>query len=129
MRRIALAVTGFVVVAVVLLMIGTALATSFSPGLRGRMWFEEYVDSQIAPDVIGLFQQKVLGPLLHKKEPDPAVVRRLLEEDLPPKLDYLERSLDGDYFVGGKIAFGQNVEHFAPDIAGGTHHGDLVTHC
>ena len=35
----------------------------------------------------------------------------------------------GDDFVGGEIALGQNVEHLAPDIAGSTHHGDLVTHC
>ena len=34
-----------------------------------------------------------------------------------------------DHFVGGKFAFVQNVEHFAPDIAGSAHHGDLVTHC
>ena len=34
-----------------------------------------------------------------------------------------------DHLVGGEIAFGQNVEHLAPNIAGGTHHGDLVTHC
>jgi glutathione S-transferase len=68
------------------------------------LWFEEYVDSQIAPDVIGLFQQQVLGPMLHQRQPDPAVVRRLLDEDLPPKLDYLERSLDGDYFVGGRVS-------------------------
>ena len=34
-----------------------------------------------------------------------------------------------DHFVGGKFPLVQNVEHFAPDIAGGTHHGDLVTHC
>lgn len=69
------------------------------------LWFEEYVDSQIAPDVIGLFQQKVLGPKVHKREPDPAVVDRLLNLDLPPKFDYLERSLDGgDYLVGGRVS-------------------------
>jgi glutathione S-transferase len=68
------------------------------------LWFEEYVDSQIAPDVIGLFHQKVLGPMLQKKAPDPAVVQRLLNDDLPPKLDYLERALDGDYFVGGRVS-------------------------
>ncbi len=34
-----------------------------------------------------------------------------------------------DDFVGGKFPLGQNGEHFAPDIAGGTDHGDLVTHC
>ena len=33
------------------------------------------------------------------------------------------------HFVGGKGPFGQNVEHFTPDIAGGAHHGYLVTHC
>ena len=68
------------------------------------LWFEEYVDSQIAPDVIGLFHQKVLGPMLHKKEPDAAIVQRLLHEDLPPKLDYLEASLPGQYFVGGRVS-------------------------
>jgi glutathione S-transferase len=69
------------------------------------LWFEEYVDSQIAPDVIGLFQQKVLGPRLRQKEPDPAVVGRLLNEDLPPKFAYLERALDGgDYLVGGRMS-------------------------
>jgi hypothetical protein len=36
---------------------------------------------------------------------------------------------DGDHLVGGKIALGKNVEHLAPNIAGGTHHGDFVTHC
>ena len=68
------------------------------------LWFEEYVDSQIAPDVIGLFQQKILAPLVHKREPDAAVINRLLNEDLPPKLDYLERSLQGDYLVGGRLS-------------------------
>jgi glutathione S-transferase len=68
------------------------------------LWFEEYVDSQIAPDVIALFHQKVLGPTLHKRAPDPAVVSRLLNEDLPPKLDYLEASLQGEYLVGGRVS-------------------------
>jgi glutathione S-transferase len=68
------------------------------------LWFEEYVDSQIAPDVIGLFHQKILGPMLHNQEPDAAVVHRLLNDDLPPKLDYLEASLQGEYLVGGRVS-------------------------
>src|SRR5512138_2863195 len=68
------------------------------------LWFEEYVDSQVAPDVIGLFKQKVLGPMVHKVETDAAVVDRLLHQDLPPKLDYLEAALQGDYFVGGRMS-------------------------
>jgi glutathione S-transferase len=68
------------------------------------LWFEEYVDSQIAPDVIALFKQKVLGPMVHKIEIDEAVVQRLLHEDLPPKLDYLEAALHGDYLVDGRVS-------------------------
>ena len=34
-----------------------------------------------------------------------------------------------DNLIGGEAPLSQNVEHFAPNIAGGTHHGDLVTHC
>ena len=68
------------------------------------LWFEEYVDSQIAPDVIALFKQKVLGPMVHKVPTDESAVRRLLEDDLPPKLDYLEAALHGDYLVDGRVS-------------------------
>jgi glutathione S-transferase len=68
------------------------------------LWFEEYVDSQIAPDVIALFKQKVLGPMVHKVPTDEDVVRRLLDDDLPPKLDYLEAALHGDYLVDGRLS-------------------------
>ncbi len=33
-----------------------------------------------------------------------------------------------DHFVGRERPLGQNVEHFAPDIAGRTDDGDVVTH-
>jgi len=99
------------------------------------LWFEEYVDSQIAPDVIGLFHQKVLGPMLHKKEPDPAVVRRLLNEDLPPKLDYLERSLDGEYFVGGRVSVADitlasdlTIFHYLGCTLDAARHPNLLAH-
>ena len=99
------------------------------------LWFEEYVDSQMAPDVIGLFQQKVLGPMLHKKEPDPAVVRRLLNEDLPPKLDYLERSLDGEYFVGGRVSVADitlasdlTIFHYLGCTLDAARHPNLLAH-
>ncbi len=36
---------------------------------------------------------------------------------------------NGDNLVGGEISLGENIEHLTPDIAGSTHHGDLVTHC
>ena len=99
------------------------------------LWFEEYVDSQVAPDVIGLFHQKVLGPMLHKKEPDPAVVRRLLSEDLPPKFDYLERSLDGEYFVGGRVSVADitlasdlTIFHYLGCTLDAARHPNLLAH-
>ncbi len=96
---------------------------------------EEYVDSQVAPDVIALFQQKVLGPMLHKKEPDAAVVRRLLLEDLPPKLDYLEASLQGEYLVGGRasvaditLASDLAIFHYIGCTLDPARHPNLLTH-
>ncbi len=99
------------------------------------LWFEEYVDSQIAPDVIGLFHQKVLGPMLHEKEPDAAVVRRLLHEDLPPKLDYLETSLDGEYFAGGHMSVADitlasdlTIFHYLGCTLDAARHPNLLAH-
>jgi len=99
------------------------------------LWFEEYVDSQIAPDVIGLFHQKVLGPRLHQQEPDPALVGRLLNEELPPKLDYLERSLDGDYFVGGRLSVADitlasdlTIFHYLGCTLDAARHPNLLAH-
>ena len=99
------------------------------------LWFEEYVDSQIAPDVIGLFHQKVLGPMLHKKQPDPAVVRRLLNEDLPPKFDYLEASLEGEFFVGGRMSVADitlasdlTIFHYLGFTLDAARHPNLLAH-
>jgi len=100
------------------------------------LWFEEYVDSQIAPDVIGLFRQKVLGPRLHQQAPDPAVVGRLLNEDLPPKLDYLERALDGsDYLVGGRVSVADitlasdlTIFHYLGCTLDAARHPNLLAH-
>ena len=38
------------------------------------------------------------------------------------------RTGDGGDVGNRKLAFGQDIEHFAPDIAGGAHDDDFVTH-
>ena len=60
------------------------------------------------------------------------MVERLHLQDLVAERALLPHALargERDHFVGWKIPLSQNAEHFAPDIAGGTRHGDLVTHC
>ena len=99
------------------------------------LWFEEYVDSQIAPDVIGLFKQKVLGPMVHKIATDAVVVDRLLNEDLPPKLDYLEGALHGDYLIDGRVSIADitlasdlTVFHYLGYRLDGARHPQLAAH-
>ena len=54
-----------------------------------------------------------------------------LEDVVLAKLtSHANRALRGqrDDLVGREIAFGQRLQHFAADIAGGADHRDLVTH-
>jgi glutathione S-transferase len=64
------------------------------------LWFEEYGDSTIAPDIIAIFQQKIVNPMVHERPADDTIVFDCVQNQLPPKFDYLEGSLRGDYFVG-----------------------------
>lgn len=110
--------------------------TSSEPAQYARaLWFEEYVDSQIAPDVIALFKQKVLGPMVHQVATDEAAVQRLLNDDLPPKLDYLEAELHGDYLVDGRMSVADitlasdlTVFHYLGCRLDATRHPKLVAH-
>ncbi|MGH7820781.1 MAG: glutathione S-transferase family protein [Candidatus Binatia bacterium] len=68
------------------------------------LWFEEYADgglvTHIGPKV---FFQKVAGPKFFNLKTDDAVVKKAVEEDLPPMFDYLESQLgDGATTLVGK---------------------------
>jgi glutathione S-transferase len=76
-----------------------------SPRDRAQaLWVEEYCDGNIAPNVITLFQQKVLGPAVRKTTPDQAVIDNVANVLLPPQFDYVESLLSGDYFVGNNLS-------------------------
>jgi glutathione S-transferase len=72
------------------------------------LWIEEYMDGGMAP-VAGpkVFFPLVLRPLITRQPADEAAeaaARECVAKDLPPYLDYLERTLgDGEYFVGNRI--------------------------
>jgi glutathione S-transferase len=69
------------------------------------LWIEEFVDGGLAPHVLrGLLMQRVFAPKFLGKAPDQALIRTSLEEMIPPRLDYLERALEGDYFVADSFS-------------------------
>jgi len=70
------------------------------------LWFEEYGDSGLS-GIIGakIFFQKMVGPMFLGQATDEAVVKKALEEELPPMYDYLETQLGGDgALVGGRFS-------------------------
>jgi len=69
-------------------------------------WIEEYMDGGYIP-VSGpkVFLPLVLNPLLTGKEADETEPRKVIEKDLPPFYDYLDRQLgDREYFIGNAMS-------------------------
>ena len=76
------------------------------PNDRARArWFEEYADTRLGDLFIwGLFYQKVVRPIVWGEPGDEARVQRVLAEDVPRELDYLERELPAEgWLFGGDI--------------------------
>jgi glutathione S-transferase len=72
------------------------------------LWFEEYGDGGLSP-IVGpkVFFQRVVGPAFFNQPTDEAVVKKAVEEELPPMFDYLESQLAGaPALVGGKFSIG-----------------------
>ena len=75
------------------------------PRQRARArWLEEYADTRLGDIFIwGLFYQKAVRPLVWGEPPDEERVERVLADDAPQALDYLERELPADGFLFGDI--------------------------
>lgn len=74
------------------------------PYLQARArWLEEYVDGGVIPATgPRVFFELVVKPLLGQTS-DEATAKKVIDEELPTYLDYLESQLDGDYYVGGQL--------------------------
>ena len=73
--------------------------------LARALWFEEYADSGLINGTIVPFQERVLGPVIFKREGDEAKIEEALSQTLPPLFDYLERELgDNDWLVGNRFS-------------------------
>ena len=63
-------------------------------------WFEEYADTRLGDLFIwGLFYQKIVHPLVWGEPGDAGRIQRILEQDAPRELDYLERQLPAEGFL------------------------------
>jgi glutathione S-transferase len=67
-------------------------------------WFEEYADTRLGDVFIwGLFYQKVVHPLVWGEPGDQARIEKVLREDAPAELNYLERELPPSGYLFGEI--------------------------
>lgn len=70
------------------------------------LWFEEYGDGGMAP-VLGakIFFPRVIGPRFFKQAPDEAAIKKVLDEEVPPLFDYLEKEIgDKQFLVGNRFS-------------------------
>ena len=68
------------------------------------LWFEEYADTALVEVVGGkIFFPRVVAKMLMGKEPDEAAIQKVIDEELPPRFDYLESKIDGPYLVGDRL--------------------------
>jgi len=67
------------------------------------LWFEEYADGGLVA-VIGakIFFQKIVGPRFLNQPTNEAMVKKAIEEELPPMFDYLEGEIGNNEFLVGR---------------------------
>jgi glutathione S-transferase len=73
------------------------------PKLRGRtIWFEEFADTILIACGAKIFFNRIVAPRFLGREGDIAAAEQAELNDLPPILDYLERTVpdEGGYLVG-----------------------------
>ena len=73
---------------------------------RGKtIWFEEFADTILVSCGARIFFNRIVAPRFLGKPGDPEAARQAELNDLPPILDYLERTLPGDdgYLVGDRL--------------------------
>jgi glutathione S-transferase len=82
------------------------------------LWFEEFADGGLTPTLGKVFFQKIIAPRFFKQAPDETIIRKVLDEEAPPLLDYLEGQLGaapmivGTHFSIGDIGLASPFVNF-----------------
>jgi len=77
------------------------------PKLRGKaIWYEEFADTILVSCGAKIFFNLIVAPRFLGREGDEEVARQAELNDLPPILDYLERTVPGEggYLVGEELS-------------------------
>lgn len=62
-------------------------------------WYEEYGASKVSELTAGIFFQRFMRPMAFNQEPDEALIARIIDDKLPPVLDYLEGELPAEGYL------------------------------
>jgi glutathione S-transferase len=76
------------------------------PELRGKtIWFEEFADTILVSCGAKIFFNLIVAPRFLGREGDLEAAKQAELNDLPPILDYLERTVpgEGEYLVGDRL--------------------------
>lgn len=78
------------------------------PRSRGRViWFEEFADTILMGCLAKIFFNRVVAPVFLKRAGDLALAQKVQDDEWPPLLAYLERTLPADGFlVGNGVSLG-----------------------
>ena len=102
------------------------------PKLRGKtIWFDEFSDTILTACGAKMFFNRVVAPRFLGREGDLGVAETAEKEELPPILDYLERTVPdaGEFLVGNGITLADiavaspfaNLDHLNCEIDRGRH--------
>ncbi len=70
---------------------------------RGKViWFDEFADTILTSAGGAIFFNRIVARMMGQ-EPDEAAAVTAEKETLPPILDYIEKSLEGDWLVGDSL--------------------------
>lgn len=87
-------------------------------GKARARWFEAFAGSRLTEYAGGIFFQRFMRPMFMKQETDEALVEKIITQQLPPLLDYLETQVPGDGFLFGDITLA-DVSLLSPFINAG----------
>jgi glutathione S-transferase len=98
------------------------------PRARGRtIWFDEFSDTILFGCGQKLFFNRIVAPYFLKRPGDEAVADAAYRDELPPILEYLEKTVpeDGGYLVGDSVTLADiavagpfaNFQHLGIDVS------------